>query len=142
MTACLARDFLYEGQYGVHIVRISHAIAALESAELAFLSHHIALSCRAFYGDWRHHATAFRRPVARIDIHMFAPEALRAVIGVPCSCHRRPAVFAGEVFCSFLKRHHWILTVALDSATPPESLLQVSVYIIVPDPVAVSRREP
>jgi hypothetical protein len=47
--------------------------------------------------------------IARIDVHVFAPQTLRAVIRVATSAHKESAPFAGEVFLStleFSSYHH------------------------------------
>lgn len=47
--------------------------------------------------DWFHHAAAILCPVAWIDVHMLAPEALRAMVGVPAPFHCKAAMLASEV---------------------------------------------
>ena len=45
-----------------------------------------------------HESTAGRQPIARVDINMFAPEALGTMVGIPVSAHLCPTVFADKIF--------------------------------------------
>lgn len=59
----------------------------------------------------RHQAAAVCRSIARMVIHMLAPETLWAVVGVAVPPHPRPAVFASEIFLGFFEfpAYYWIV---------------------------------
>ena len=77
------------------------------TAFLAAVNNSIFLA--GFFHSYRiHHPTAFLRAIAGKNIHMFAPQTLRAVVGVAAPSHTRVAHLANEillVFYKFLRRH-------------------------------------
>jgi len=59
----------------------------------------------ALHRDRLHHAAALGGSVARLDIDMLAPEALRTMIGVAIASDSRAAMFALEILYSAEKTH-------------------------------------
>lgn len=53
----------------------------------------------------RHHAATDLRPVARIDVDVFAPETVRTVVGVASTFYFLFTMLAGEIFYFFDKCH-------------------------------------
>lgn len=55
-----------------------------------------------------HEPAAGGAPVAGINVHMLAPETLRAVVGVAGTAYTKTALLAGEIFfsaCKFPGQH-------------------------------------
>ena len=50
-----------------------------------------------------HEPLAGRGAIARINVHMLAPEALRAMIRIPVPFHKKSAPLAGEVLLGLLE---------------------------------------
>lgn len=69
-----------------------------------------------FYGKpYRfHHALTERGSVARVNINVLAPEALRTVVGVAASLDSSTTMCTGEIFNMALKFFvHWLAPVPL-----------------------------
>lgn len=61
--------------------------------------------------DRFHQATAACRTVSRINIHMFAPQAVRTMVGIAVTNYAFAAVFTDEVFGAALElSSHFIYT--------------------------------
>lgn len=50
-----------------------------------------------------HHAAALGSPIARVHIHMLAPQTLRTMVRISVSLNEKPALFAGKILFSSLK---------------------------------------
>lgn len=65
------------------------------------------LTALCFYADWLHKPTARLLPVARVHIHMLAPQALRTMVCVAVALHLCAALLAGEVFSCASESHYF-----------------------------------
>lgn len=75
------------------------------------------LITRAFDRNRRHEPAAPCSAVARININVFAPQTLRAMVGVAVSHNFLSAVLANKIFNPARKRHgYWIKIIADFSA--------------------------
>ncbi len=83
-------------EYCLHIVILGQSYGALDAALLTTLNDAV-FARRALERDGLHHASASRRPVARLHVDMLAPETFGAVIGIPVTRDRGTAVFASEI---------------------------------------------
>lgn len=63
------------------------------------------MRARAFKRDWLHHAATARCSVSRLNIHMLAPEAFRAVVRVAGSFDESAAMLALKIFYPLDKAH-------------------------------------
>ena len=52
----------------------------------------------AFDADWLHKSMTGFGPITRIHVHVLAPKALGAMVGIAIAFDRRAAMPAGEVF--------------------------------------------
>lgn len=50
--------------------------------------------------DWFHEAVASFSSIARVDIHVFAPQTMRAVVGVAGAGHGISAALTRKIFSS------------------------------------------
>lgn len=84
------------------IIRIGEVITSLKSTFLTALQNSIVW--RASFDSYRlHHAATLSSPVAGVNIDVFAPQALRTVVGIPCSLHLSLAMLTDEIFGAALK---------------------------------------
>jgi hypothetical protein len=87
---------------GIEIIAIRDLVFSLKSAFDAAMENNIFLT---FFlsGDGFHKAPAHFSAIAGEYIDMFAPETLRAMIGVSVPSDSNPALFAGKIFSGALK---------------------------------------
>ena len=73
--------------------------------DFAFLTklNYAVVGRRAFETDRAHHPLTLSQSVAGSNVDMLAPEALWAVIGIPCADHGSAAVCTGKIFDRALK---------------------------------------
>ena len=65
-----------------------------------------------FNSNRLHQATAIGSSVAGVDIHVLAPKAIRAVVGITVAMDMRATVFASEIFNLAIKSFHYFLLIA------------------------------
>ena len=85
------------------------------------------------YTQWFHHAAAVVCAVTRKDVYVLAPEAVRAMIGIPITFYLLATMFTGEIFDTLLKFGAHITVAKSDAvnAAPAESV-QLSVKVSPP----------
>jgi hypothetical protein len=84
-------------QQNLKIVFFGGFVPALLAAARA-AEEDAVLAAYYLYVDGFHHTAAGFFPVAGVDVDVPAPQAGRAVVGVPTALHLMAAVVAGEVF--------------------------------------------
>jgi hypothetical protein len=82
--------------------------------------------------DGLHHAAALLRSVARLDVHMLAPQARRAMVRISTSLDASSAMLADKVLDDFGEAHQMTVTVALCSTASPACAVHRSVNFCVP----------
>ncbi len=83
-------------KYCFHVVVLCDRYGARNVAPFTLLDDAI-LAGRTLECDWFHHPAAGSRPIARRHIYVLAPQALRAVIGIPVAFYVNTAVFTNEI---------------------------------------------
>jgi hypothetical protein len=74
----------------------------MHAALLAFVNDN-KVPCASLDGHRLHESTAFGTTIAGIFIHVFAIQAMRAVVGISVAVDISPAAFTAEVFNSLLE---------------------------------------
>lgn len=77
-------------------------VRAFEPAMIATMRYPIGIAC-FFNSDWSHGTATIRRPIARLNIDMSAPKAMRAMIGIAITLNDFAAIQALKIFYSALK---------------------------------------
>ena len=96
------RKFLCKRNQTLWIVFISNFDVRSFLAALAGV-HNTIVWRRAFHRQRLHHAATQFRPITRLNVYVFAPEAVRAMVGVAVADHLLFAMLAEEVFDMTLK---------------------------------------
>ncbi|KKW24655.1 MAG: hypothetical protein UY70_C0003G0015 [Candidatus Kaiserbacteria bacterium GW2011_GWB1_52_6] len=95
---------------GLVAIILRNVILALHFAAYAPV-HDAIVRCRAFEPRGLHHAATRLCPIARIFVHVLAPETLRAVIGVAGTLYELSTVLTGKVLDGSLE---FLLSITLE----------------------------
>lgn len=105
MSGFFKINFLFQPDGFVKIIVRTQMVASFLAANLATLNHQPILALKINIHRF-HQAAAKLGPVARINIHVFGPETLGAVIGVAIAFDRLAAMFANKILHFFDKFGH------------------------------------
>ena len=87
---------------GIKVVTLRCLIPLFKTAREATMENGV-FSAFNFHAHGLHEPLAGRLAIARIHVNMFAPKALRTMVGVTAPLHKGTAPFAGEVLLGALE---------------------------------------